>query len=49
MKKQILAFVVGTIGLALFWSVDWKLSIAVILFGWCMNLENSDKYIKKNS
>lgn len=37
-----LTTVLFLISMYLFISVDWKIAVGIILFGWMMNLENDD-------
>lgn len=37
---RIMSWVVFTVSMILLWSVNWKIAVGVLLFGWAMNIEN---------
>ena len=43
---RILGLIVFVISMMLLWSVNWKIAIGVLLFGWSLNVENYLKYKK---
>jgi len=38
---KIIGLVVFILAIALLWSVNWKIAIGILLFGWAMNIENN--------
>ena len=39
---RITVLVIFITAMILLWSVNWKVAIGVLLFGWAMNLENKE-------
>ena len=45
MKKrtiQIISWIIFIVAIILLWSVNWKIALGILLFGWAMNLENKE-------